>query len=689
MPRRAFRLALAVLTLAAATVVVAVVPGVQGAQAINIQTPWTVAAAPTTELHDGSLIKVNVTTDATHPIASASIQLCRSGVDYSPSFTSEPAEDFKTGGANCPNAPVSTSGDYTITNSEVGIFAPGPGGYTIPFYAGAGTIAWQDNHGVDQTLTCDPDHPCSLVTEVRGKDNAGDFRWIPFVQEVTYLTDDPIAGCGGKTAGALTAASSDRMLDSWVKWTLDQCHSGVQIGAATLQSFAGEGSAMDSFSRGDVDLAYSALGYDERSNFGRGTPADVLTPRASTPVPVALNAVVLAVGNGVPGPGGSKVPYGEIRMTLDEVTRMVTAGFRLTTFDETSILARNPQLRATGVFPVISSNIRLGGAAEAESTTWFLSNHIDTLRPDLWRVPDYGGYGAERNLPRGVFTSYATASPSFSSILDTYSGRTVLNKSLKLIPRTEYGPAWVLTDLATARALDMTPVTIENANGEFVGPTAESMAAAVPTMQTTADGRLVPKPDAVAPTSVDPSVTVQPYPLTFVEYAIAPTQPLVDISCKPRTESQTVLSNWLDYVTTSGQSNLVTGLEPLTASLRDQAATRISTLGSVPNTCVAPASLGPIPTGSGGGSTAPPPSTSGARSSASGTSSAPGASSGSSQPVIDAQLAAATAALPDFGGRADTGGTVMAILGLFAVFALLVVSAVATSGRMRLPGRKR
>ena len=35
------------------------------------------------------------------------------------------------------------------------------------------------------------------------------------------------------------------------------------------------------------------------------------------------------------------------------------------------------------------------------------------------------------------------------------------------------------------------------------------------------------------------------YPLTFVEHAVAPTEPLLDTACEPRAASQELLDDWL------------------------------------------------------------------------------------------------------------------------------------------------
>jgi hypothetical protein len=100
-----------------------------------------------------------------------------------------------------------------------------------------------------------------------------------------------------------------------------------------------------------------------------------------------------------------------------------------------------------------------------------------------------------------------------------------------------------------------------------------------------ADGTLLPNPASRA----NPDA----YPLSFVEYALAPAAPLVSTagaerlaapgraaaSTTPRTASQALLTSWLTYATGAGQSALPPGFAPLTADLQAQASKAISAIG--------------------------------------------------------------------------------------------------------------
>ena len=272
-----------------ALVVLSILPmGSKRAEASNISTPWTVSVTPFENISDGTRIRINLQTDSAHPISSAKAQVCRSGVNYGTSTSFVPNDDFRIGGANCPSIPISTSGDLAAQASNTYTNAVRPGGDTFTIAAGVGTVAWNNTNGDAKSLTCDAQNPCDLVIQVRGIGSDGILRWIPYVQRLTYRIDDPIAGCGGPAAGLVSSASSERNTRLWVDLTVAQCKSpGAQAGALSSASFAGEGSALEMYSRGDVDFVYSSVVYDSAPGLGRGDSSDPLTPRGSALVPVA------------------------------------------------------------------------------------------------------------------------------------------------------------------------------------------------------------------------------------------------------------------------------------------------------------------------------------------------------------------------------------------------------------------
>jgi hypothetical protein len=121
---------------------------------------------------------------------------------------------------------------------------------------------------------------------------------------------------------------------------------------------------------------------------------------------------------------------------------------------------------------------------------------------------------------------------------------------------------FAILDQADAAAFDMPAMKIENAAGDYVGPTATSMAAAVKNMiPNGSDGITKAYNDA----SKDPAA----YPLTMVVYAMVPTGGISHGKAAK-------IAQWLDYVAGPGQhqglvpGELPPGYLPLPASMRAQ-----------------------------------------------------------------------------------------------------------------------
>jgi hypothetical protein len=544
-----------------------------------------------------------------------------------------------------------------------------PAGETLTLRVGVGPAAWTDVNHVAQSLTCDPSNPCDLVVEIYGgpQDGSSPPIWVPFVVQLTYANSDPLATCGGPATGALSTGASDSLVDAWTKWTLDQCKQPGQKGAATRASFVGEGQAVQQFDSGLLDLAYTAAGADPSVGLD---PAGASSPRAAVAVPVGIGAVTVGVGNGY-GSGGRKVPFPTLSLTAGEVATVVGSGQYTSLEQQAPIVARNPDLAAPFFAP--SSDMQVGVPSGTSASTWYLSDYLNQTAPGTWRVPDVGAAGPDVNKPRGVFADFGTASPDFN-LLTTYTGRPSLEKVLFGIVSNTFllGGVFVVSDLTTAEAETLSPVAIQTApSGPFVAPTPASMDAAVAGMKPNAQGLL--QPDL---TPSDPTA----YPLTYVEYALVPAQPLVDATCAPRPDAQAELTTWLRYVTGTGQKALPDGLEPLTPALATQAATAITKVGTTPDTCTPPA---PPPTAP----AAPPSGGSSGSSGSSGSGSSGNLSTGSggagSAPVVTStstpgaalsqpKTIAAKVPIPPYGGShtADAITTVLALLGIAVLVTL-------------------
>jgi len=554
--------------------------------------PWTnahVTVTPTTNLSDGRRISVNIkTASPTFIIEEARAQVCRAGVDYQQSTGIAPADDFFVGGANCPNVGISTSADGLVTDPYVNPSAADPGGETFTMKVGTGIRSWTDSFSNKTvSITCDQDHPCTLVVELRAVQLAGPGEiqqpasWRPFVFTLTYASSDPVAGCGGPAKGAVTSGGSDSLEDAWVGWTSTACKLPGQVGALTTGSFNGEGAALQGYLSGQLDLAYTALGFNPATGM---VPVDAETKRPSVAVPIGLNAVVLGLGGTYFDSTGRRRPYDAPQLTTAEVTALLAGGPQGAINDHLSdIYVRNPELATPGMFTAQQHAVQLAAPSEAEGTSWLATRYAATLDPTDWVVPDLPLYGDDAGKPRGIDASLAVANPSYNNAITLFSGRPTLEKYVDSLDASG-GGFWALTDLTTADALDLVPTEVQNADLQFVAPTTESMQAAVSGMQTVQDGMKVP----------DPNQTTG-YPLTYVVYALVPAQPLADAGNVCRATSQALLTKWLDYLTGAGQSNLPAGMAPLTPDLEAQATAAIAKVGATKATtpCTAPATTPP------------------------------------------------------------------------------------------------
>jgi len=647
-----------------------------GAQTAIPSPGWSVTAtSSTTGLADGQRVSVNVRSNQDVSIFRVEVRQCRLDAAYSD------VGAMLTSAGNCPGTPLSSSSDQVVLRSisnRITEAAQSTSGATLTLKVGIGIATWKPGPDVPETsLTCDPTHDCALVTEVRLA--SGTFY---SVTPLSFADADPVAACGGPAAGILSTAGSDRVSDLWSGWTREFCERGLATGAPTRASFGAEGTAIQLFADGSIDLAYTGLGYDAAAGLGPPDPTD---QRGAVATPVALNAAVIAVGGGFIQTTGDKAAYPEIKMTAAEVSAFFAGGagyiIRQDLPFESAILARNPVLGGH-LFSIIPT-VRPLAHSDSQASSWLLGRFLAAHSPDQWIV-----VGSDPVVHRGASVAMALADPPFGD-LETFTGRPVLQKFTEQATASlsTDGGIWAMTDLATARALGMTPVSIETApgSGVFVAPTAESMAAAVPSMQADAHGILLPDPSP--PSAAIAAAAVPAYPLTYVEYALAPAQPLVDpTTCALKVDAQNLLAKWLAFATGDGQASLAPGLSPLPASLQASAAAAVQQVGASPITgACAPGGSGVAP---GGGAAAPasavaPGGSTGAPTAGRGPAvGAPGSAASGSTPLSaeDAAAKQDRVLVPAFAGHqlASTSDGMLALLGIVVITSL---AAWLTAGR--------
>ena len=94
------------------------------------------------------------------------------------------------------------------------------------------------------------------------------------------------------------------------------------------------------------------------------------------------------------------------------------------------------------------------------ASTWYMTKYLSTLAPTDFVRPTVAP-----PAPYGAVSSLALSDPPFDQI-NLYTGRPSIAKVTVPAESTAIdGPIWTMTDLASARALDLTPVALQSGAG--------------------------------------------------------------------------------------------------------------------------------------------------------------------------------------------------------------------------------
>ena len=191
-----------------------------------------------------------------------------------------------------------------------------------------------------------------------------------------------------------------------------------------------------------------------------GSPATTTSQARRGRHPFAVNAVVVGVLGGYPNldpqwPENVPKAYDDVKVTMPELATSFGQGrFAFTEDDAAALQERNPQLpRRRGREPLQRFAVPPAGG---EAASWFASNAVRHLgvRPVEDRVAGGRRQPAERPAVRQRFAR--AADPPFApALFSLYSNRSGLQKVVaanEFLPGN-YGPIWILTDLATATLL--------------------------------------------------------------------------------------------------------------------------------------------------------------------------------------------------------------------------------------------
>jgi hypothetical protein len=467
------------------------------------------------------------------------------------------------------------------------------------------------------SVNCLPSQPCTFAVAVWTENVLTPGPTEVYFVGVPVTFADSTAGlaCSSPAAGQIQSESPDRLGETITQLGIDACKSGY-AGGQGLTFNLGSGNSDDetlcAFAGGSVDLAYSGVGYGTQGSAfspancqGGAAPA-----RAYVAVPIALNAVVLAhSANFVQQPpyrgfGTAVTDYPQLKITVAQFAQFLSNGGFVDvsgsgqSSDSGSwqsqlgkgILALDPSLSngyqaSCSGCTIVGAGPGAGVAATSgtDATTYLATSYLNALAPtQLVSAPDIQAAFPPEQL--GTISNFGSPPPAYDVL--TYTGRSILGHYTTPLSGNAW---WALTDAATAAAtwgglddfalqssdsLSATP-----ANATYVAPTTPSMQAAAANMMAQPDGTLLPDPQG------GPVGGVEPYPLTYVEYAIAPAQPLLNKDCTADTAAQTALNEWLTFLVGSGQQDLPAGMAPLPSSMTAQAQAAIAKVGTSAPSC--------------------------------------------------------------------------------------------------------
>ncbi len=527
--------------------------------------------------------------------------------------TSLAAPGFPT---NVPNKVVCTTNNHPTLNgapqpvNEISPTVNATGNYPS---VSATTFAQETqdktlNHG---KLACYATHPCTfaLAVYVHFKTKPTTTGQVIYLKTgVTFGATTTDVACGGAATGQFTSVGPDSLGQLGARWALDACRAKVGGGRALTRvttSSESDQLALCAFAAGKADLAYSAVGYGTASS--PFNPANC-TGKAGGPqperlyvaVPVALNAVVLAhdetlkrtaVANGT-----AFKNYPQLDVTDGQLAQLLSRTGRAQTWTDgtlgPALVTENPTLaddfwyEPTTATPSVNNSIPIAHHTSTHGTGIVVTSGTTATAFIATRflhaiVPKTLVTITPSAAELGTVANFSVATPRYD--VDPSTG--LINILHLLTPTSgQGGMPWALLSATDADGIffGMADFALQAPGSNppvYVPADKTTMQAAVADMTPQADGTLLPNPTDHATNA---------YPLTYVEYAMVPAQPLVTSSCTLQTQTELNLVDWLDYITGAGQTELPKGMAPLTTTLQAQAQAAIAKVGATPITCTLP-----------------------------------------------------------------------------------------------------
>lgn len=256
-------------------------------------------------------------------------------------------------------------------------------------------------------------------------------------------------------------------------------------------------------------------------------------------VPVSQSGIVLAFNV---RDRSTNEQITSLKLTPDLVAELFTG--QIFNWNDQRIVALNPGIK----FP---AQVRAVGRADSSATTFVFTSWLTTVAHASFEA---GG---------APFKGGPTSTYPSTGAVNLLSGSTAVALGVA-IPEGEPGVVGTIgwMDSSTADLYGLPTVSIQNASGQFVVPTRDSIASGVAAMSLNSDNA-TRTPDFNSP---DPAA----YPLPLITYVVAPTNQISE-------DKGAVLASFLAYAVTDGQgTDLPAGYTPLSQPLVDEALAAIA-----------------------------------------------------------------------------------------------------------------
>ncbi len=452
----------------------------------------------------------------------------------------------------CIAAPVVISTDCVATLQN---------NYSITGTDGTGSMYYLVHTGaLTATVDCEYPNPCSIWVTVKTNSLTGGAG-----SQIEFAF--PPSACPAPTGPTVAGSGDEAANRAMFKWESDECVAPASISVDYTQSNSPLG--RQNFVDGLVDYAVTGDPFDQ-------TQLDSLTSQGRTFAYAPLSASSLVFAYNVHDRADLK-QVTDMKLTPDLLAKIFTRQLYNWNIDP-NLISLNPD--APNWAPLVEPvGEAVASAQTFELTSWF------------WAVAQ-ATYEAGGTQFQGGPTDIYPATVGLDLRQTMASAALQVAEPTPNSDLTQFGYiGWM--DASYAAQYGLPTVQVENAAGDFVTATPDSVAAALSHWVPNADG-VTGMPDFA---NTDPAQ----YPLPFVSFIVAPTSIYEGQFDQFDGVKGDVLRTYLTYTSTTGQGALPPGYDPLPANMVNQTAETVLLIPSAENPSPSPS---PSPTPA---LTTPPP----------------------------------------------------------------------------------